>query len=63
MKRIISLKISLSKQDWFFLINTLDEIVIECSNIEEKHKYYHQYLEIKDAITQDLLEQDYLKYY
>jgi hypothetical protein len=55
MKKIINLNISLSKEDWCFLINTLDNI------IEEKNEKYHQYLNIHDTILHELLEKDFLK--
>ena len=62
MKNIINLNIPLSRKDWFFLINTLDNIIEESSIVEEKHEKYHQYLNIHDTILQELLEKDYLKY-
>jgi hypothetical protein len=62
MKNIINLNIPLSKKDWCFLINTLDNIIEECIIIEEKQEKYHQYLNIHDTILQQLLEKDYLKY-
>ncbi len=62
MKNIIKLNIPLSKKDWVFLINTLDNIIEECSIVEEKREKYHQYLNIHNTILQELLEKDYLKY-
>ena len=62
MKKIINLNIPLSKEDWFFLINTLDNIIEECSIIEEKQKNYHQYLSIYNTIMTELLKNDFLKY-
>ena len=56
MKKNINLNISLSKEDWCFLINTLDII------IEEKNEKYHQCLNIHNTILHELLEKDFLKY-
>ena len=62
MKNIINLNIPLSKEDWFFLLNALDDITEECRIIEEKKGKYHRFLSIYNTIMTELLENDFLKY-
>jgi hypothetical protein len=61
MKNIINLNIHLSREDWFFLLKTLENIIDECTNIEEKQENYLQYLNIRDTILLELIEKDYKK--
>lgn len=61
MNKIIELNILLSKEDWFFLLSTLDNIILESIDIEEKNINYDQYLRIYNVIITQLIVRDYLK--